>query len=210
LSERREYDGSARRARAAERRELVLATARRRFLEDGYGQTSLASLARESGVSTEYLHKTFDGKAGLVRAIYEQSLLGSGVIPIQLRSDEAQAQESDAGTLMRRIGAFTAEVAALAAPLQLLIRDAAAAGDPTMIALKEEVERTRYDRMLHNARRVEARGFLRPGLTAERAADVFWAVTGPELYESLVMKRGWSGSEFARVVADTLAAAVLG
>lgn len=202
----RGYDASGRRARAAERREQVLDIAGRRFLADGYGATSLAAIAREAGVSLEYLHKTFDGKAGLVRAIHERSLLGGGSVPAPERSDDAQASEPDARALAARFGAFTAEVAPLAAPLLLLIRDAAAGGDATMTALRDEVQRERYDRMLHNARQVEARGFLRAGTTAERAADVFWALTGPELFESLVLRRGWSNEEFGRFVAGALAA----
>lgn len=208
MAERRTYDGSTRRARAEERREHVLTIARRRFLEHGYARTSLASLAEEAGVSAEYLHKVFGGKAGLVQQLYERSLLGSGPIPAPRRSDEAQAQEPDGRALMHRFGAFVAEVAPVAAPFQLLIRDAAASGDASMVALLDEIERARYDRMLHNARQVEARGFLRPGIAAERAAEVFWAVTGSGLYESLVVKRGWSDAEFGSFVGEALTGAL--
>jgi AcrR family transcriptional regulator len=184
--------------------------ARRRFLTDGYGPTSLRAIAEEAGVSPEFLYKTFEGKAGLVRAIYERTLLGSGAVPAPLRSDEAQAHETDGRALMRRFGSFTAEVAPLGAPVLLLIRDAAAGGDATMIALLEDADRARYERMLHNAQQVAARGFLRAGFSVERAAAVFWAMTAPELYESLVLKRGWSAAEFGEFVGDSLAGAVLG
>jgi len=187
----------------------VLDIARRRFLADGYAATSLGAIAREAGVSPEFIHKAFDGKAGLVRAIYEKSLLGSGSIPAPQRSDDAQAHETDAADLMHRFGSFTAEVAPLGAPLLRVIQDAAAGGDATMVALLEEVQRARYERMLHNARQVAARGFLPPGVSAERAADVFWAVTALELYESLVLRRGWSPAEFGRFVGDVLAATLL-
>jgi AcrR family transcriptional regulator len=209
LSERRAYDSSSRRARASERRMAVLDVARRRFLADGYGATSLVAIAREAGVSPEFIHKTFKGKAGLVRAIYEQSLLGSDSIPAPQRSDDAQAHESDPRALMHRFGSFVAELSPVGMPLLLLIQDAAAGGDSAMIAYLDEVQRARYERMLHNARQVEARGFLPPGVTAERAADVFWALTTPELYESLVLARGWSPDEFGRFVGDTLVATVL-
>jgi AcrR family transcriptional regulator len=206
---RRTYDASRRRAKAAERREAVLDIARRRFLAEGYGTTSLAAIAEDAGVSLEYLHKSFGGKAGLVRAIYERSLLGTGPTPAPQRSDSAQATEHGARELFARFGAFVGEVAPLAAPMQLLIRDAAAGGDASMTALLQEVESQRYDRMLHNARQVAARGFLPPGRTAERAADVFWAITGPELFESLVLRRGWSNEDFGRFVGESLAGALL-
>lgn len=187
----------------------MLAIARRRFLEQGYASTSLPGIAKEAGVSTEYLHKTFDGKAGLVRTIYEQSLLGSDPVPAPVRSDEAQALAPDGRALMHRFGAFMAELSPIGAPLYALVRDAAASGDRSMVALFDEIEKARYERMLHNARQVEARGFLLPGITAERAADVFWAVTGSGLYESLVVKRGWSGAEFASFVGEALAGALV-
>src|SRR3954452_236740 len=62
MARRRAYDASGRQARAAERREVVLESARRLFLERGYASTSLPSVAADAGVSLEYLHKTFGGK----------------------------------------------------------------------------------------------------------------------------------------------------
>ena len=209
MSERRAYDAEGRRARAAERRDQVLATARRLFLERGYGPTSLPTIAREAGVSVEYLHKAFEGKAGLVRAIYEQSLRGSEGVPAFERSDEAQAHERDARALFVRLGRLLAEVSAFTIPVQRLMRDAAAGGDASMIALWREVQDQNYARMLQNAQRVADRGFLRTDVTVEQAADVFWAFASADLYESLVLQRGWSVDRFAEFASSTFAAALL-
>ncbi|MDI3279631.1 TetR/AcrR family transcriptional regulator, partial [Arthrobacter sp. AL08] len=67
----------------------------------------------------------------------------------------------------------------------------------------------RYQRMLHNAHQVLGRGFLKPGLTVEEVADVFFMGTSAELYETLVLKRGWTAERFGRLVARTLAANLL-
>lgn len=209
MSEPRAYDASGRRRRAAERREHVLDAARRRFLQQGFAGASLRSVATDAGVSQEYLHKTFDGKAGLVRALYERSLLGSGEVPASERSDAAQEEESDAPALLHRFGALSAEVAPLVVPMQRLIRDAAASGDPSMTALWNRVEQERYDRMLHNARRLHDRGLLGRGVPAERAADLFWCTTGPELYERLVGQRGWSAEAFGGFVGRMYVAELL-
>src|SRR3954447_17451521 len=182
--------------------------ARRLFLERGYASTSLPSVAADAGVSLEYLHKTFGGKAGLVRALYDRSLLGSGDVPAQERSDAAQEQETDAHALMHRFGALAAEVTALVAPMYRLIREAAG-GDATMAALWRQVEDERYERMLHNARRVRDRGFLGLEVTVEQAADLFWSVTGAELYERLVLQRGWSAEQYGRLVGRTFVAALV-
>ena len=208
MAQVRTYDGAARRARAAERREAVLAAARRRLLELGYAATSLRAVAEESGVSVEYLSKTFGGKAGLVRALYDRGMLGSGSVPAEERSDAAQEQETDVRTLMHRFGAFVVEVTPLAAPMFRLIREAAGS-DPAMAALLRQVEHEQYDRMLLNAHRVHARGLLRPDVTAEQAADVFWSLAGSDLYERLVVQRGWSGDRFADLMGRTLVAALV-
>lgn len=201
----RSYDASLRRGRAEASRREVLARARELFLGQGFGATTVVQIARAAGVSAESVYKNFGGKPGLVRAIWEESLLGSGAEPAQDRSDAAQAEATDARALMEQFGRFVAEVSPLGSPVLLLIRDAAASGDAAMAALLREVDDGRYARMLHNARVVLARGILRPGLTEADVADVFFASTSAELYETLVLKRGWSADRLGDFVAGMLA-----
>ncbi|MDH2444905.1 TetR/AcrR family transcriptional regulator [Amnibacterium sp. CER49] len=208
-SGRRPYDGRRRRELAEESRGRVLAHARELFLSQGFGGTTIAQIARAAGVSAESVYKNFGGKAGLVRAIQEQSLLGVGTLPAEQRSDLAQTTATDAVALMEQFGRFAAEVGPLDAPIVLLIRDAAASGDADMAALLREVDDARYRRMLHNARQLIAKRLLRPGLTPSEAADVMFACTTAELYESLVGKRGRSPEEYGRFIARTLIANLL-
>jgi hypothetical protein len=63
--------------------------------------------------------------------------------------------------------------------------------------------------MLHNARQVLGRGFLRADLTETEIADVMFTCTSAELYENLVLKRGWSAERYGHFIARTLAANVL-
>jgi AcrR family transcriptional regulator len=205
----RAYDARRRRDAAEESRMRVLAASRKLFLAGGYGQTTVAAIARAAGVSKESVYKGFGGKPGLVRAIHEQSLLGAGCSPAEERSDRAQATVNDPRELMAQFGRFITEVSPLEAPVFLLIHDAAASGDPDMAALLRDVEDARYRRMLHNARQVLGRGFLREGVTAEEAADVMFTCTSAELYQSLVLKRGWNAERYGGFIARTLAANLL-
>jgi len=205
----RSYDARRRQEAAEESRKRVLAQSRELFLARGFGRTTIAAIAHAAGVSKESVYKGFGGKPALVRAIYEQSLLGAGGPPAEERSDRAQATFTDPHGLMEQFGRFIAEVGPLGSPVYLLIRDAAASGDQDMAALLRDVDNDRYKRMLHNARQVLGRGFLRPGLTAEEVADVFFMSTSAELYETLVIKRGWSAERFGRFMARTLAANLL-
>src|SRR6476620_8608263 len=87
---RRPYDSSRRQAHARATRDAILDAARRRFLGDGFAVTTIASIASEAGVSVDTIYKTYGGKPGLVRAIYERGLAGDGAVHAEARSDALQ------------------------------------------------------------------------------------------------------------------------
>ncbi|MET3719272.1 MULTISPECIES: TetR/AcrR family transcriptional regulator [unclassified Arthrobacter] len=205
----RTYNAQRRQESAEEARKEVLAKSRELFLAEGYGRTTIAAIARAAGVSKESVYKGFGGKPGLVRAIYEQSILGAGGSPAEERSDRAQSTVTDPHELMEQFGRFITEVSPIGSPVFLLIRDAAASGDPDMASLLRDVDDARYRRMLHNARQVRSRGFLRTDLTEEEVADVMFTCTSAELYENLILKRGWSAERYGGFMARTLAANLL-
>ena len=94
------------------------------------------------------------------------------------------------------------------APVLLLVR-AAAAVDPALAPLHEEMDRARLERMTANARRLRDGGHLAPGLTLDRARDVLFTYSSPELYEVLVVARGWSVEDYGQFVGEAVAAALL-
>jgi AcrR family transcriptional regulator len=189
-------------------RQRIAAAAERRFLTDGYAATTVAMVAADAGVAVDTVYKSFAGKAGLVRAIWQRALEGQGPVPAEQRSDALQGSESDPRAVLAGWGALTAEIAPRAAPILLLIRDAAAT-DVEVLALRAEVDAGRMRRMVANARRLHARGHLRPGMTVAQAADVLWTFTSAELYELLVIRRRWSPARYGRFVADAMDGALL-
>ncbi|HEY2642281.1 MAG TPA: TetR/AcrR family transcriptional regulator [Galbitalea sp.] len=207
--DRRPYDVAGRKARAAERRDGILEHARILFLADGYASTTIATIAAASEVSPETVYKAFGGKPGIVRAIFERSLLGSATSPAEERSDAAQLDAADARSLFTRFGELSAEVAPLTAPMMRLIRDAASSGDSAMADLLHEVERERYERMRHNAESLRSRGFLGPGMTTDHAADVMWFYTADDVFRNLVVSRGWSLEAYSGFISAALASALL-
>ncbi len=205
---KRRYDSSRRRRQALHTREAILETARQLFLTNGYAATTIAIIAEGADVSVETIYKRFGGKPGLVRAIAENGLEGAGPIPAEQRSDEMRTLERDPYRVMQVWGTFVSEVAPLAAPIALLLRTAAAT-DPEMAGLLEELDRTRLARMEHNARQLFERGNFRKGITLEHARDVLWAYSSPELYELLVLRQRWPQDRYGRFVAEAMIAALL-
>jgi AcrR family transcriptional regulator len=205
---KRAYDSRRRQQQARRSQAAVLDAARRMFLARGYSATTLTAVAEAADVSVETIQKAFGGKRGLVSAIWRQGLDGSGPVPAWQRSDDMRMAEPDPEAVLRNWGVLTTEVAPRAAPILLLIR-AAAATDPEMAALYEEAEVARLERMELNARHLHERGHLREGITLEQARDVLWTYSSTELYELLVLRRGWPLHRYGRFVADGLIAALL-
>lgn len=208
VKSKRRYDASGRREQARRNRQAVLKAAERLFFDSGYASTTIAAIASEAGVSVETIYKAFGGKAGLVRALYERGLTGHGPTPAYQRSDEMRAQETDPRIIMAKWGLLTAEVASVVTPIRLLMR-AAAATDDDMAALLAESDAERLDRMGHHARFLEERGYLRDGVSLAEATDVLWTCSSVELYELLVLRRGWSLPRFARFLTDLMIAELL-
>jgi AcrR family transcriptional regulator len=208
VKQKRPYDSARRREQARQTRERIIDAAERRFLRDGYGPTTIAAIADDAAVSADTVYKSFGGKPGLVRAIRARALEGEGPVPAEQRSDELQARELDGRRIIEAWGALTLEVAPRVAPILLLIR-AAAASDPEVAALLEEMDEDRLRRMTDNARRLGRAGHLRAGITVARAADVLWTYSAPELYELLVLRRGWTPARFSGFIVDAMIDALL-
>jgi AcrR family transcriptional regulator len=208
VKKKRIYDGRGRLEQAKRTREAILDAAREAFLGKGYARATIVDIATDAGVSVETIYKAFGGKPGLVRALFERALAGRGPRAAPERSDEMSEREMDARAIVRGWGKLTAEVAPLAAPILLLLR-AAAGADPEMAKLLAETDETRLARMRQNAERLAARGFLRKGLSVERAAQIMWAHASPELYDMFVLRLGWTPEQLGEYVGEALEALLL-
>jgi AcrR family transcriptional regulator len=205
---RRRYDSPRRAAQARQTRAAVTGAAQRLFLRDGFAATTIAAIAAEAAVSAETIYKAFGGKPGLVRAICDQALAGEGPVPAETRSDELQAGEPDPRKIIRGWGKLSAEVAPRVSPILLLLR-AAAVTDPQMADLQAEIDAGRLRRMTSNARHLHQAGHLRADMTAERAGEILWTYSSPELYELLVLRRQWPPERYGAFIAEAMAAVLL-
>jgi AcrR family transcriptional regulator len=204
----RGYDSRTRRANASTNRQKVLDVAERRFRADGYASTTVAAIATDAGVSAELIYKSFGSKGGLVKALYDRGLAGSGPVPAYERSDEMRERQTEPADILEEWGRLTAEVAETVTPIRLLLRTAAAT-DPDMAALLERTEGDRLERMRHHAEFLAERGYLRADVTVADATDVLWACSSVELHELLVLHRRWPAHRFATFITDLMRAGLL-
>jgi AcrR family transcriptional regulator len=168
-------------------------------LSEGFAGTTIARIAQDAGVSEEMVYKSFGNKIALVRAIRDRALFGAGPVHAEHRSDKMQASEDDPQVIIRGWSVLAMEVMPRVAPVLLLVREAAVS----------DRELARLTRMTHNARTLLKGHHLRPGMTLDAATDVLWAYSSPELYELLVLRRGWSLERYGRFIAEAMIAALL-
>jgi AcrR family transcriptional regulator len=199
----RAYDVRGRQERARRQYLATLAAASERFLEHGYVATTVESIAAAAGVSPATIYKSYGGKGGLVRALCAQALEGAGPTPAEERSN-ALRTNADPRAVIDGWGRLVSEVAPRVAPLLLLLRDASRT-DAEAAALYDELDHDRVARMTDNAAFLANAGHLADHISAEEARDVLWLTSSPELYELMVIRRGWTVERHSRFVVDMMA-----
>jgi len=203
----RRYDASRRRLRAEQRRRAVLDAAQELFFSQGYAATTIVGIAEAAGVSPEMVYKAYGGKPGLVRELRANALLGAGPVPAEDRSDQLR-DLADPRAVVRGWAKLAGEVAPRVAPILGLVREAAVL-DPTIQELADDLDSDRLRRMRANAKFLFDAGHLRPGVSLAQATDVLFAVSSQEMYDLLVVRRGWAMRRYTDFVATTIENALL-
>ena len=207
---RRRYDSTGRREQARRTRWTVLETARRMFLEGGYGVTTVGAIAAEAGVSVETVYKAFGNKPGLLKAVFDVAVVGDDEPVPMLERDLVRRieQEADPRRKLLTYGEHLTQSAPRSVPIQLLIR-AAAASDSGVAAIWDDMAMERLLGMTQFARHLHEGGYLRADVSVEEARDILWTYNSAELFDLLVVQRGWAPEKYGRWIADALIGALL-
>ena len=206
---RRRYDSRGRQDQAGRSRWAMLQAARRLFLDRGYAATTMPAIAAAAGVSVQSVYKAFGNKPALLKAVFDVAIAGDDE-PVPVLQREALGRvraEPDPYRKLSLYGEFVAEVTPRHVPIQLLAR--AAAADPEAAGVWDQLRAERLAGLTLFARALHQDGHLRPGVSVDEARDLLWTYNSPELYELLVLQRGWTPQRYGRWLADALTAALL-
>jgi AcrR family transcriptional regulator len=206
---KRNYDATSRRERARQRRRDVVVAAQELFEADGFQATTISAVARRAGVSAESIYKGFGTKAALAKAVFDFVIVGDDEpVPLVERPEiRAIQDEPDVRRKLRLYVDGLVERQTRAARVQLLIRDGRHSDD-TLRATWQTLLDERLTGMTMFARHLLETGDLRPELTLDDVADLLWTYISVELYELLVLHRGWPPQRYGDHVAAAITAAL--
>jgi AcrR family transcriptional regulator len=193
---KRPYDSTLRQEQARETRQRIIAAAHDLFLSQGYGQTTIADIARTAGVAVETVYAGFRNKHTLLRQVWYVSFRGDEDNIRLLDRPEIRAVLAEPD-LARRFNAHAVVLTAVfrrITPL-LLMLEGAVASQPAAAAMLAEFDDGRLDAAKKYAQAAAATGQL--AVSEDECHDVLWATMDGALWHRLVAERGWSDQRFA-------------
>lgn len=198
----RAYDGSRRKAAAAQTRQRILDAARELFLARGYDQTSVADIAEQAGTSIDTVYATVGRKAQLLLAVHDMELAAAPQpVPAQQRDYVQHVHAATTGAeMIRRYAAAMAERLPRTVPLMEALR-AAGAKDPACAATYHSLSQRRLANMRLFAADLRSTGDLRNDLGDDEVARVIWSMNSPD-YFRLLADAGCTPEEYAALVGD--------
>ena len=202
--EPRPPDPRKERARATRRR--MVEAAYRLFAERGYG-VPLTDVAREAEVAVQTLYFTFHTKAELMQEVLQLAVLGDD-LPMApherpwMRKLEA---EPDPRKALQVMVDNTQPIFERVAPLVGVFQT----GDPELTAMWERSEKLRLDGYRNPIMETLAKkGRLRRGLDIDSANDILFVMLAPQLYQEVVLRRGWPTERWRKWIGETLGDAI--
>lgn len=205
---KRPYRSARRREQAGETRQRIIRAAHALFVNDGYGRTTIADVARAAGVAVETVYAAYRNKPTLLRQVWYTTMRGDEEDIRLLDRPEIRAvlAESDLATRLRAHAVVITPVFQRITPL-LRALQGAATSEPAAAAMLAEFDGQRLDAAGHYARAAAATGQL--AVSEQECRDLLAATLDGALWHRLVAERGWPDDRYARLLGTMWVAALV-
>ncbi|MGV9316337.1 TetR/AcrR family transcriptional regulator [Streptomyces sp. NPDC003691] len=192
--------------KALRTRRRMLDAAFRLLTERGWARTTVEDIAKTAEVGVQTVYFTFGTKRALLKEVLDVAIAGDTDPVATLDRSWANdvLAEPDPAAQLALQAAGARRILERAAPVLEVVRTAASA-DPELAELWRTNTAQRHTVQTRFAEALAAKtGGLRNGYDTEAAADIAMTVLGPETYELLVARRGWSPERWERWATDAL------
>jgi AcrR family transcriptional regulator len=201
---KRPYKSLARERQANDTRQRIVAATRELLETDGYAGMTIEAIAQRAEVSAPSVYAIFKSKAGILAELMDQSSFGpeyNDAVEEALNMEDPEARLRLAARIARQIH----DAQALTFDL---LRGAGVVA-PDLAKLEQRRERLRYERQQAMIGFLRDAGRLRPELEYRMARDIFWVLTGRDIYRMLVRERGWTPQQYQEWLGDALVRALM-
>jgi AcrR family transcriptional regulator len=196
---KRRYSSVRRAEQARETRLRILRAAHDLFVDEGYGRTTIAEIARAAGVAVETVYAAYRNKPTLLRQVWYATFRGDEEEVRLLDRPEIRAVLAEPD-LSARLLAHAVVITPVFRRITPLLRalQGAATSEPAAAAMLAEFDERRLDAAGLYARAAAATGQL--AVSEEECRDLLAATLDGALWHRLVEDRGWSDDRFAQVL----------
>jgi AcrR family transcriptional regulator len=198
----------AQQARATRRR--IIDQAAKLFIEQGYAATTLDQIGTAAGVAVQTVYFHFRNKATVLKEAVDIAAVGDDE-PVPMMDRDWIQRVRDEPDGQRALAIFLRYARAIferIAPIMKTVRDAAGS-DPEMAAQWQTNLKQTYTAQRTVIQWMADKDALRPELTVDRAADIFFCLVSIEVYQLFTAERGWTPAQWERWTKDTLTATIL-
>jgi AcrR family transcriptional regulator len=184
-------DGRRERSRLTRRK--IVAAATQLFVTDGYGQTTITTIAGRAGVSVQSVYATFGNKPAILAAALDQAIAGDDA-EVVVNDRDWMHDVFHAPSAGRRLTAYAGAVQRIMASAgdMFVVVSTAALVDADLVELATITEQRRRIGATSVINAVLDVGKLRTGLTVDHAIDVLAMLNSPATFHQLVRNSGWS------------------
>lgn len=210
VNTKRRYSSALREGQARQTQEAVLDAARGLFVEQGWGRTTIAAVARKAGVSPETIYSVFGNKRSLLERLVQNAVRGNAP-DMPLLAQAASQQVAGAKDQNEQLRLFATSICAIldrVAPLVAVAR-AAAESDPQLWELYRVLHEGRRRNLMFVAEALSRKGSLRADMSLETATDHIFRLASPELFLLMRDMEGCSLKEISNWLAEALAELLL-
>jgi AcrR family transcriptional regulator len=199
----RTYSSPLRAEQAQGTRRRILDAARAQFLAGGWAGTTVKLIASAAAVAPATVYAVFGTKRAILSALIDEAI--AGALPDPGHPDEwpDRARHPDQRERTRRLVAMMFAALSRVAPLERVVGEGAGS-DEEIAGLARDLLEWRRAGAARMVDIVAGDDGLRPGLSREEAADLLFALGGPEIYHLLVEIRRWPPERFETHLADLL------
>ncbi len=203
-TKKRPYRSLVRERQASDTRVRIVEATRQLLQSDGYARMTIEAIAQRAEVSAQSVYAIFKSKTGILRELLDQAAFGpdyESAVQRALSARDPVTRLCLAAPIAR--GIHESQSATLD-----LLRGAGVVA-PELAKLERQKECQRYERQEGTIALLRDSGKLRERLDYTTARDIFWTLTGRDVYRMLVQERGWSAQKYQDWLSDILVRSLL-